>query len=48
MDEAMNLLLPLVQNIMFNHLMADGSQPSLGMQRIILKIFFSMTQVNHL
>ena len=45
MDEAMNLLLPMVQNIMVSHLIPDPSQASLAMQRLILKIFYSMTQV---
>jgi hypothetical protein len=43
LDEAMNLLLPLVQQIMMG-LLADGSQPSLMMQRLILKTFYALTQ----
>jgi hypothetical protein len=45
MDEAMGLLLPMVQNIMVSHLMTDGTQEYLAMQRLVLKIFYSMTQV---
>lgn len=43
LDEAMNLLLPMVQTLMVNHLMNDTSQPVLAIQRIVLKIFFAMT-----
>jgi len=45
MDEAMNLLLPMVQSIMGTALINDLSLPSLAMQRIILKTFFALTQV---
>lgn len=43
LDEAMNLLLPLVQQIM-DRLMADVSQAGLMMQRLVLKMFFALTQ----
>ncbi|CAG7729688.1 unnamed protein product [Allacma fusca] len=44
LDEAMNLLLPLVQTITVGHLMNDASQGSLTMQRYVLKIFYALTQ----
>lgn len=45
MDEAMNLLLPMVQSNLVNTLLKDNTVPSLAMQRLVLKIFFALTQV---
>lgn len=45
LDEAMNLLLPLVQTIMVG-LMSDASPASMMMQRLILKSFYALTQLH--
>lgn len=43
LDEAMNLLLPLVQQIMVG-LLPDHSPQALMMQRLVLKSFYALTQ----
>jgi hypothetical protein len=42
--EAMNLLLPLVQTVMLNAMQGDGSQALLNIQRLVLKLFYTLTQ----
>ena len=46
LDEAVNLLLPMVQTITVGHLLNDPSPASLTMQRYVLKIFYALTQVS--
>jgi len=42
--EALNLLLPLVQQIMVNVMQGDGSQACLNVQHLVLKLFYTLTQ----
>lgn len=43
LDEAMNLLLPLVQQIMVGLMASECKQNVLMMQRLVLKIFYTLT-----
>lgn len=44
LTEAMNLLLPMIHNLMIN-LMNDPTDQSVLLQKQILKIYYALTQV---